>query len=155
MRIQACPRCESRDLGLPTASDGVWLGGGELQFYVCRACQYRGMPVEFDNEAEYATFVRTHFDEEPDDAGAEVDWPEPGLLERLHVMPVVIGVLGLGGLVAGLLMALGGLLLLLGGAWMAFASLLVGALVGLVGLSFVLVAHRAWVAEAARVPGAA
>ena len=56
--IQACMRCGSLDLATPGLRDGVWLGGGELQFLVCRNCNSRSPPLTFDRAEDYVAFVR-------------------------------------------------------------------------------------------------
>ena len=56
--VQACMRCGSLDLATPAIRDGVWPGGGELQFLVCRRCNTRAPPLTFDRAEDYAAFVR-------------------------------------------------------------------------------------------------
>lgn len=56
--VTACMRCGSRDLATPGMRDGVWLGGGELQFLVCRNCNSRAPPLEFERGEDYVAFVK-------------------------------------------------------------------------------------------------
>lgn len=56
--VAACMRCGSRDLAMPGMRDGVWLGGGELQFMVCRNCNSRAPPLEFERGEDYVRFLR-------------------------------------------------------------------------------------------------
>jgi hypothetical protein len=56
--VTACPRCGFLGVRPPDVSDGVFSGGGELTFYVCRRCNFRGQPVLFRRREEYRTFVR-------------------------------------------------------------------------------------------------
>lgn len=56
--VRACMRCGSRDLALPGIRDGAWVGGAELQFMVCRNCNTRAPPLEFERGEDYVAFVR-------------------------------------------------------------------------------------------------
>lgn len=56
--VRACMRCGSRDLALPGLRDGVFLGGGELQFLVCRNCHSRAPPLEFERGEDYVAFLK-------------------------------------------------------------------------------------------------
>jgi hypothetical protein len=56
VRVEACPRCASLRIGMPTLGEGLVAGGGEGLLSVCRDCGYRGMPVGFDGAEEYERF---------------------------------------------------------------------------------------------------
>lgn len=50
--VEACQRCGSADLRLPSTSDGVIVGLGQnLGYRACERCGLVGVPFEFDSEA--------------------------------------------------------------------------------------------------------
>jgi len=57
MKIQACPRCGSRDISTGTMGSGVTFGVTSWNF-TCKNCNYRGQPLEFDNEEAYNKFLK-------------------------------------------------------------------------------------------------
>jgi len=57
MEVIACPKCGSLRIYQATISDGLFPGGGEGMKYVCRECNYQGMPIIFSSEKEYKTFI--------------------------------------------------------------------------------------------------
>lgn len=56
MDIEACPRCASLKMRPPTVQDGMALLGDETRFYVCGECDFRGMPLLFDDKEAYQAF---------------------------------------------------------------------------------------------------
>ena len=56
MEIFACPKCGSRNIHIGTIRDGVL--DGYTSRYVCRDCDYQGMPIVFDSEEEYISFLQ-------------------------------------------------------------------------------------------------
>lgn len=149
MPIQACADCGSRQVRGDRVPDARLLGTDESRYYVCKACGHQGMPLLFDDPADYAAFradvadppLRDATDPPPED-GTGRDLPDAGHATvvdpatgetRQVAMPLFIT-----GLVA-LLVFLGGFLLLdrlLGwtggdqGPWVPFlASMALGVLV--------------------------
>lgn len=55
---KACPDCGYLGIRPPGVQDGVVPGGGELVFYVCPRCHYRGVPIQFARREDYADFLR-------------------------------------------------------------------------------------------------
>jgi len=56
MEIKACPRCGSRRIYQGRLRDGVLTGYTSRD--VCRNCGYQGMPIIFDSEKEYKSFLK-------------------------------------------------------------------------------------------------
>ena len=56
MKISACPKCGSRDIHQGNLRDGI-LTGYTVK-YVCKDCDYQGMPFIFDSEKEYNAFLK-------------------------------------------------------------------------------------------------
>ena len=58
MKISACISCGSKNIRSGTISDGVLPGYTDgLVTYVCKDCNHRGIPVEFENDEEYQKFL--------------------------------------------------------------------------------------------------
>jgi len=57
MKIHACPKCGSTDIHQGNLQDGV-LTGYTVK-YVCKKCDYQGMPFIFDSEKEYKSFLKS------------------------------------------------------------------------------------------------
>jgi len=56
MEIIACPNCGSRRIYQGTMGEGVLTGYTTRS--VCRNCGYQGMPIIFDSEKDYKTFLK-------------------------------------------------------------------------------------------------
>ncbi len=56
--IRACIRCGSRDLRIPGLADGVVPETDNLGAWVCRACGWQDIPVEFEAKADYEAFLQ-------------------------------------------------------------------------------------------------
>lgn len=56
MEIKACPNCGSRRIYQGRMGDGVLTGYTSRD--VCRNCGYQGMPIIFDSEKEYKSFLK-------------------------------------------------------------------------------------------------
>jgi hypothetical protein len=114
--IRACPRCASQDMNMATLSDGLWPGGETLR-YVCRACDYQGMPLLFAERADYESFRESirgppgqergaRAAAELSDAAGQATWnaaerrppiavrDQRPLADRLHVAPLLVAVFG-------------------------------------------------------------
>ncbi len=57
--INACPRCASRDLHIPTFSEGIVPETDNLAEWTCGNCDLRTTPVVFDDEAAYLAFKKS------------------------------------------------------------------------------------------------
>lgn len=57
--VTACPDCGYLGIRPPGVQDGVYPGGGELILQVCPRCNYRGLPLRFEQREDYADFLRT------------------------------------------------------------------------------------------------
>lgn len=58
-RVEACPRCGSARLRIPSAADGVIVGQGQdLSLRACDRCGAVAVPFEFDDDAARAAFER-------------------------------------------------------------------------------------------------
>lgn len=55
MKINACPKCGSRNIFQGTLGEGVLTG--YVNKDVCKDCGYQGMPIIFDSEEEYKKFL--------------------------------------------------------------------------------------------------
>jgi len=55
MEITACPKCGSTNIYHGTIRDGSL--PGYTPKYVCKDCDYQGMPIIFDSEKEYKKFL--------------------------------------------------------------------------------------------------
>ena len=56
MKINACPKCGSRDILMGGITEGTLFGMTSWNI-VCRDCNYQGMPVIFDSLKEYNKFL--------------------------------------------------------------------------------------------------
>lgn len=55
--VEACARCGSVRLRMPSVEDGVTLGIGlDLSLQACVRCGHVGVPITFDSEAARAAF---------------------------------------------------------------------------------------------------
>jgi hypothetical protein len=124
MTLQACLRCGSADLAMPTAGDGVSLEGGQVLASTCRACGLTGPAVMFEDRAALRQFQEQRAALYTPDAGPaqepEVPWdlaPAEAPAFRMRGASRIIG------LVVGSVFVLGGVLALLtaagsgGAAW--------------------------------------
>lgn len=62
MKITACPKCGSKNVGMGTINDGLWAGGmiptsREFWRHTCKDCGFRGNFIEFDSEKDYKIFL--------------------------------------------------------------------------------------------------
>lgn len=57
MKIYACPNCGSKRIHIGTLGSGVTYGVTSWD-YVCKNCNYRGMPLIFDSDEEYKKFIK-------------------------------------------------------------------------------------------------
>ena len=55
MKINACPKCGSRNISQGTLGEGVLTG--YVTKDVCKDCGYQGMPLIFNSEKEYKKFL--------------------------------------------------------------------------------------------------
>lgn len=55
MKINACPKCGSRNISQGTLGEGVLTG--YITKDVCKDCGYQGMPLIFNSEKEYKKFL--------------------------------------------------------------------------------------------------
>ncbi|MFA5862206.1 MAG: hypothetical protein WDA16_10980 [Candidatus Thermoplasmatota archaeon] len=57
--ITACPDCGYLGVRFLGIRDGVWPGGGETGArFVCPRCGFQGIPLQFDEAADYVEFLR-------------------------------------------------------------------------------------------------
>jgi len=56
MKIFACPKCGSRHIYMGTMDSGITFGVTSNN-YICRDCNYQGMPIIFKSEKEYKLFL--------------------------------------------------------------------------------------------------
>lgn len=57
-KIKACIKCGSLNLTMPSFSHGFIPFSQEITgFYVCKDCNFRSMPIEFDSMKEYKKFL--------------------------------------------------------------------------------------------------
>jgi len=56
MKIAACSQCGSTNLRQGSIRDGLL--SGLTSKYVCRDCNFQGMPFIFDSEEDYINFVK-------------------------------------------------------------------------------------------------
>ncbi len=56
MKIYACPRCGSTDIGMGSLSAGITYGVTSWK-EECRNCGYRGHPLIFDDKQKYQDFI--------------------------------------------------------------------------------------------------
>ncbi len=57
MVFQACPRCASTDLEVPKFKDGMVPEIDNLAEWVCRRCDLRAVPLEFEEEEDLRAFA--------------------------------------------------------------------------------------------------
>lgn len=58
--VRGCARCGSDWLRMPSIADGVIVGIGQnLSLMACQACDWVGVPLEFDDAAALAAFARS------------------------------------------------------------------------------------------------
>jgi len=55
MKINACPKCGSRNISQGALGEGILTG--YVNRDVCKDCGYQGMPIVFDSEEEYKKFL--------------------------------------------------------------------------------------------------
>jgi hypothetical protein len=58
MKITACLRCGSKNLDIADMSDGI-TPGTDLHTKVCRDCEWKGIPLEFETENDYQKFLKS------------------------------------------------------------------------------------------------
>ncbi len=56
MKISACPKCGGKDIPQGNLRDGI-LTGYTVK-YVCKDCDYQGIPIIFGSEKEYNIFLK-------------------------------------------------------------------------------------------------
>lgn len=56
--IRACPLCGSRNLKSPISGSLVIPGHINYAMFACLDCINRVIPIEFDNEENYKTFLK-------------------------------------------------------------------------------------------------
>ena len=57
MKIDACPKCGSKNIHVGTMDSGVTYGITSWD-YTCKDCDYTGMPLIFYSEKEYKQFLK-------------------------------------------------------------------------------------------------
>jgi len=57
MKIDACPKCGSKNIHIGTMDSGVTYGITSWD-YTCKDCDYKGMPLIFYSEKEYKQFLK-------------------------------------------------------------------------------------------------
>ncbi len=57
MKITACPRCGSKNLDIADMRDGI-TPGIDWSTMVCRDCDWKGIPLEFETENAYQNFLK-------------------------------------------------------------------------------------------------
>jgi hypothetical protein len=57
MKIYACPKCGSKNIHIGTMDSGVTYGITSWD-YICKDCDYKGMPLIFYSEEEYKQFLK-------------------------------------------------------------------------------------------------
>ena len=56
MKTSTCPRCGSKEIGPNNLKTGLMIGFRVK--YVCKDCDYQGMPFIFGSEKEYNAFLK-------------------------------------------------------------------------------------------------
>lgn len=126
MDVRACPQCAGLDLHGQRLGEGLVLGTEGMRT-VCNECGYQGAPLLFRDPEDYRAFrvsqrgppgaersgkeAAARSRQEADEAAAEARQhplppalarEEPGLLDRLPIVPAIVFLLGAMSLVAGL-----------------------------------------------------
>jgi len=57
MKINACPKCGSRDIRMAGIREGRLFGVTSWDI-VCAKCGYKGMPIIFNSKEEYEKFLK-------------------------------------------------------------------------------------------------